>query len=309
MTKQHNQGSSRGRSQQRYAGKDQKLLRKLEKKAKHGQLNDYEQSLLLDLQRNQRHPDHLQKFPHTPSPAPERKLTLHDLCDFSPKNAHQHMLQIQLDDDNHVAAIGSAGTGKTYVLLYHMLRNVLDREHPRNKLVIFRSNVEGRDLGHRPGDVEEKMADFEQPYRTACAKLFGRPTAYDKLKEQGLIEFRSTSFERGVDYEDCEMLLDECQNLNFHELDTMITRPARGSRMGLAGDTIQSDLVKKASDATGLPLFLRIMEHMADFKVVRFTPEDNVRSGLSRDYLIIRDRMMAEDPDLFKRAGMAVVAA
>jgi len=285
--------------------KDQKLLRKLDRKARQGKLSDAEQALLLDLQRTRRHPEHAQNFPHDPAPKPDTALTLHDLCALKTQSANQSMLKVRLEEDYHVAAIGSAGTGKTFLAMYFML----DPDHPRQKLVIFRSNVEGRDMGHRPGDTDEKMSDFEAPYRNVCAKLFGRPTAYDKLKAQGKIVFRSTSFERGVDYEDCELLVDECQNNNFHELDTLITRPAEGSRIVFCGDTIQSDLTKKTSDVTGLPLFLSIMEHLNDFKIVRFRPQDNVRSGISRDYLLVRERLMKARPEAFRKSGLAVVAA
>lgn len=286
--------------------RDQKLLRKLERRARKGHLNDHETALLLDLQRTRRHPEHADQSPHTPSPAPDRRLTQHDLITIDPKGPRQRRLMALLDDDHHVGALGSAGTGKTFLTLYALLRNVLDPDHPRNQLVIFRSSVEGRDMGFRPGTTDEKMADFETPYRSACAKLFGRPTAYDKLKEQGVIAFRSTSFERGVDYEHSELLVDEVQNNSLHELDTLITRPAKGSRIVLAGDTIQSDLIKKASDVTGLPLFLDILALIPEFKTVTFLPEDNVRSGISRAYLLARERLMTQRPEAFAKSGMAV---
>lgn len=179
---------------------------------------------------------------------------------------------------------GSAGTGKTYLAMYLALTEVLAGHF--KKLVIVRSAVPTRDIGFLPGSVEEKLKVYEQPYSTIAKDLFERGDAYDILKNKFMLEFIPTSFIRGTTLRDCVVLVDEINNLTFHELDSVITRLGDNTKMILAGDVTQTDL---NDNAFGLIKFMDIVERMNSFSSIKFGTPDIVRSGLVRDYLITKE--------------------
>ena len=113
---------------------------------------------------------------------------------------------------------------------------------------------------------------------------------YDKLKGQGSLYFLSTSFLRGLTFDDSIIIVDECQNLNFHELDTIVTRVGQDSKIIFCGDFMQSDL-SKLSEKNGLHDFLRILEEMEEFNCIEFNIGDIVRSGFVRNYLIQKTKL------------------
>ena len=97
--------------------------------------------------------------------------------------------------------------------------------------------------------------------------------------------FLSTSFLRGLTFDNSIIIVDECQNLNFHELDTIITRIGQDSKIVFSGDFNQTDLIKQ-QEKNGLHDFLRILNEMEEFHCLEFTIGDIVRSGFVRNYLI-----------------------
>ena len=108
---------------------------------------------------------------------------------------------------------------------------------------------------------------------------------YGNLKSQGTISFWSTSFIRGTTFDNAILLIDECQNLNFHELDSIITRVGENTKIMFCGDVVQSDLVKQ-NERNGIVDFLRIIQTMKEFSCVEFGVDDIVRSGLVKSYLV-----------------------
>lgn len=186
-----------------------------------------------------------------------------------------------------MALHGVAGTGKSYIAFYKALEEVLDKSNPYNKVVIVRSSVQGRDMGHLPGTADDKMETFIQPYRQITTDLFNRKDAWDRLSEQGHVEFISTSFIRGTTFTNSVLLVDEFQNMNFEELDTIITRVGHTSKIIFCGDVRQTDLRKK-DDKTGLPKFLAIAERMKQFSRFEFGTADIVRSSLVKEYIIAK---------------------
>jgi predicted ribonuclease YlaK len=195
--------------------------------------------------------------------------------------------------DYFVALHGVAGTGKTFCALYKAIEEVLDKGNPFNKIIIVRSAVQSREIGHLPGDVNEKMDIYEQPYRQICHTLFGRPDAYQRLEEQHHIEFISTSFIRGMSFDDAIIIVDEMQNMTFEELDTVMTRVGYRSKIIWCGDYRQTDLNKKKNDMSGILKFFDIAHHMKAFTRIEFTVDDIVRSSLVKDYIIAK--MQHED--------------
>jgi phosphate starvation-inducible protein PhoH len=180
-----------------------------------------------------------------------------------------------------------AGTGKTYIAFYKALEEVMEKSNPYTKLVIIRSSVQSREMGHLPGDAAEKMNQFTEPYKQIAAELFKRKDAWDRLVEQGYVEFLSTSFIRGTTFNNAIVMLDESQNCTMHELDTIITRIGNASKFFLCGDYRQVDL-KKRDDKSGLLEFLTILRAMKEFTEIEFTVDDIVRSSLVKSYIIAR---------------------
>ena len=215
---------------------------------------------------------------------PEHIKTIQPLTDTQQKLFDTFKL------DTNIVLDGFAGCGKTFVTLYLALREVLLNRRYK-KVVIIRSIVPSRDIGFLPGSLEEKIAVYEAPYISIFAELLAReiPDVYKKLQEQQLIEFMPTSFLRGTTINDAIIVVDEAQNLNFAEADTVITRVGANSKLVLCGDYNQSDLDKKDKD--GYKKILSILKSMYNVTTITFTEEDIVRSEFVKSYIIAKNRL------------------
>lgn len=188
--------------------------------------------------------------------------------------------------DYFIMLNGSAGTGKSFIAVYKALEEVLDKTNPFNRVVIVRSAVQGREIGFTPGGIDEKMSLYEQPYIQICTTLFNRHDAYELLKEQRKIEFVSTSFIRGMSFDDAIIIVDEMQNCTWEELSTIMTRVGYRSKIIFCGDYRQNDLYRKNADKSGLWKFHQVASMMESFTNIEFSTQDIVRSSLVRDFLI-----------------------
>jgi len=187
------------------------------------------------------------------------------------------------DNDMDLILSGFAGTGKTYLALYMALNSVFTKMKYK-KVVIFRSAVATREVGFLPGSLAEKMQVYEAPYRGIVDNLFGRGDGYDILKLKGLVSFESTSFLRGTTYEDCVIVVDEFNNMNYSELKTIITRAGNNTKFIFSGDYTQSDL--KKIEKQGILDFLSIIGSMDCFAKIEFGMNDIVRSEKVKEFLI-----------------------
>lgn len=220
-----------------------------------------------------------------------QKLRIDDLLTFEPITAAQETVYKAWDEGNHIVMAGSAGTGKTFSALYLALEQALDKGNPAiERVVVVRSIVPTREIGFLPGSIEEKVDAYTGPYRAISSELFDDTMAYDKLTKQNLIEFSSTSFLRGLTFTDCVLVVDEMQNLTFHELDSIITRVGQNCRIIFCGDYYQSDFVK-SNDKSGLAKFLNVIDHLNNFTTVNFTWADIVRSDFVRDYIMTKEML------------------
>lgn len=189
-------------------------------------------------------------------------------------------------EGQHLLLHGVAGTGKTFISLYLALNEILRNDSVYEKIIIIRSVVPSREMGFLPGSIKEKTKVFEDPYREICDDLFGRGDGYDILKNKCLVEFATTSYLRGITFRNAIVIVDEAQNMNYHELDTVITRIGENCRIVFCGDFRQSDLEKK--DRAGLLDFMKIIEKMGCFEKIEFGVADIVRSELVKNYIMTK---------------------
>ena len=220
-------------------------------------------------------------------------LRLNDLLQFEPLSPNQEKTYRAWKSrkaQSHLILSGSAGTGKTFVGMYLALESVLDRSSNQEKLCIVRSIVPTREIGFLPGTAEEKYDVYKSPYVNICSQLFGNKIAYSILEEQGVLEFISTSFIRGTTFDNTVILVDECQNLTFHELDSIVTRAGINTRIILCGDYYQSDFTR-TGDRNGIKEFLNILEQIKEVHHIEFTWEDIVRSDFVREYIMTKEML------------------
>jgi phosphate starvation-inducible PhoH-like protein len=200
---------------------------------------------------------------------------------FEPLTANQERMWRSLC---HVVAHGSAGTGKTFAATYLALKEISEGKH--SHLVYIRSAVATRNMGFLPGTDKEKAEVYETPYKDIASDLFDDVNAYEKLKAKGIVRFMTTSFIRGTTLDNAVIIVDECQNMSMHELDSIITRVGEGCRIFFCGDHFQAgDLGKEVS---GLTEFFDILKRMHEFDFIEFKIEDVVRSEFVKNYLIAR---------------------
>ncbi len=213
------------------------------------------------------------------------------LLDIEPITDNQKKLFDSYAAGKHLVAYGTAGTGKTFISLYNALSDVLDETTPYERIYLVRSLVSTREIGFLPGDHEDKADIYQIPYKNMVKYMFQMPSdadfemLYGNLKAQQTIKFWSTSFIRGTTLDNAVIIVDEFQNLNFHELDSIITRVGENSRIIFSGDASQTDLVK-TNDRNGIHDFLNILRKMPSFDIIEYGIDDIVRSGLVKEYII-----------------------
>ena len=215
------------------------------------------------------------------------------LIDIEPLTENQKRLFSSYDEGKNLVAYGCAGTGKTFITLYNALNEVLNPETQYEQIFLVRSLVSTREIGFLPGDHEDKSYLYQIPYKNMVKYMFEMPTEadfemlYGNLKAQETISFWSTSFIRGTTFDKAIILVDEFQNLNFHELDSIITRVGENTKIMFCGDATQTDLIK-TNERNGIVDFMRILRAMPSFDVIEFGLEDIVRSGLVKEYLVAK---------------------
>jgi len=218
------------------------------------------------------------------------------LVDIEPITENQKILFNSYKEKKNIIAYGAAGTGKTFVTLYNALKDVLDENTPYEKIYMVRSLVATREIGFLPGDHEDKSDIYQVPYKHMVKYMFQMGSdadfemLYGNLKAQETIKFWSTSFLRGTTLDRSIIIVDEFQNLNFHELDSIITRVGEDSKIFFCGDASQTDL-QKTNEKNGIVDFMKIIRSMPSFDVIEFGIDDIVRSGIVKEYLIAKLEM------------------
>ena len=228
--------------------------------------------------------------------AKQTDITYNQLSNVKPVTDSQKLVFESWKQGLNQFLFGCAGTGKTFISLYLALQDVLKNDTPYDKVIVVRSLIPTREIGFLPGDEEDKAALYQVPYSNMMQFMFEQPNEqafsmlYDRLKAQGSFYFLSTSFLRGLTFDNSIIIVDECQNLNFHELDTIITRVGQDSKIVFCGDFGQSDLTR-LNEKNGLMNFLQILQEMNEFNCTEFDIGDIVRSGFVRSYLIQKTKL------------------
>ena len=223
----------------------------------------------------------------------KKPINTEQLTDIKPLTDNQKLVFDAYEQNKNLFLYGCAGTGKTFIAMYLALKEILSNRTSYEKLYIVRSLVPTREIGFLPGDHEDKAHLYQIPYQNMAKYMFKMPDdpafemLYDNLKAQETISFWSTSFLRGTTLDNAIVLVDECQNLNFHELDSIMTRVGNDSKIIFAGDIAQTDLVK-TNEKNGILDFMKILEIMDEFANIEFDVNDIVRSGLIRNYIITK---------------------
>jgi len=213
--------------------------------------------------------------------------------DIEPLTENQQILFNAYAENKNLVAYGCAGTGKTFITLYNALRDVLSQTTPYEKIYIVRSLVATREIGFLPGDHDDKSLLYQIPYKHMVKYMFEMSTdadfemLYGNLKTQGTIDFWSTSFIRGTTFDNAIIIVDEFQNLNYHELDSIMTRVGQDSKIMFCGDATQSDLTK-TNERNGIMDFMRVIRLMPSLDIIEFGVEDIVRSGLVKEYILAK---------------------
>ena len=215
------------------------------------------------------------------------------LRDIEPLTENQQKLFESYSEGKNIIAYGAAGTGKTFITLYNALCDVLDPSTPYEKIYIVRSLVSTREIGFLPGDHEDKSTLYQIPYKNMVKYMFELPSAadfemlYGNLKAQETISFWSTSFIRGTTFDRAIIIVDEFQNLNFHELDSIMTRLGENTKIMFCGDATQTDLIKQ-NERNGIVDFMRVLRLMSSIDIIEFGVEDIVRSGLVKEFILAK---------------------
>lgn len=212
-----------------------------------------------------------------------------NLKNVNPLTVNQEQTFYDYKDNKHLLLIGTAGTGKSFLSIYLGMRDII-KQHTHNKMIIIRSAVSSRDIGHLPGSNKEKSKVYEAAYYSIFSELFDRGDAYEYLKNKNVVEFINTSFVRGITLDNCIIVVDEIQNMTANELHSVFTRIGKNCRVIFAGDIKQNDLSSK-KEQSGFKDFFKVIDKLKDFSIIEFTRDDIVRSNLVREYIIAREEL------------------
>lgn len=215
------------------------------------------------------------------------------LASVQPLTEHQQQTFHAWREGQHLVLSGDAGTGKTFISMYLALRQVLKKDSEYQQVIVIRSIVPSREVGYLPGSLKEKIGVYEEPYKYICNQLLNRGDGYEILKNKLQLSFQTTSYLRGVTFENCIVVIDEIQNLSYGELSTVVTRIGKNCRMIFCGDTNQSDLWRP-EEKNGIHHFLNILQRMESVTTVQFTVDDVVRSGFVKEFLFAQESYRKE---------------
>lgn len=193
-----------------------------------------------------------------------KPITTYSPCKIEGRNKEQKFaLDLLLNPEIPlVTVVGSAGTGKTLLAIASGLHQVIDTKRYKSLIVCRPIQPLGKDIGFLPGTMEEKMEPWVAPIKDNLRYLLSADGKKSKrgeetmqmLFENGTIEVEAMTFIRGRSIANAYIIIDEAQNLNAHELKTIITRVGEGTKIVLTGDIEQIDNMYVDSVSNGLTI-------------------------------------------------------
>ena len=173
-----------------------------------------------------------------------------------PKDSRQSVFMHSLHSENTVMSVflGPAGTGKTYLALSY----AIEQQFLNGKRIILSKPTatvgRTRAFGPVPGDIKEKYSPYIDSYKIVIRKLLGEKSSHfiESLIKDRKLEFQPIEFVRGSTYENCVFILDEVQNLTWHELKTVVSRMGKNSKIIIAGDLYQKDIAFRDDEYSGI---------------------------------------------------------
>ncbi len=221
-------------------------------------------------------------------PPEENKIHIKEII---PLTIAQDNCFTSFENGKNLVLHGLPGTGKTFISMYLALEEVLREDSVFEKIIIVRSAVPSRNIGYLPGTIKDKMDIYEMPYESICNELFPMKNPYAFLKTKGVIEFVSTSFIRGLTFNNTIFIIDEIQNMTSMELHSIITRLGKNSKFIMCGDYRQNDLIDNRTGQSGISEIMKVMELIKSVDIVEFNVEDIVRSGIVKEYILARHKL------------------
>lgn len=190
---------------------------------------------------------------------------------------------------NNLFLTGAAGSGKTWIAIYLSLLALMNRE--QSDLIIVRSLVPTRNIGFLPGGVADKAQPYMEIYEPiileALSAFVSKNNNRDVMKTR--VHFENTSFLRGKTWDNSVILVDEIQNLNVHELHTVMTRVGKNSRIIACGDFFQTDIPKSQSCHDFMET---AVAQLNLFSQVNFYSDDVVRSDFVKEWCEVAEPMI-----------------
>ncbi len=204
----------------------------------------------------------------------------------------QHKLYKGIRNNTLTVVHGPAGTSKTFTTCYTALALLADKKVER--IIITKPVQEsGENLGFLPGDIQEKLDPYKRSYYNTFCKIIGKQST-DILFATEEIIFEPLAYMRGSTYDDCVMLLDECQNASIKQLMLWVTRLGKESKAVMMGDTSQYDVRKKDS---GYNDFISMVDGMSTLELFEFDNTDIVRNKFLIEIANRYDKYRADNPN------------
>lgn len=182
---------------------------------------------------------------------------------------------IKVEHDSHLYLTNDyIVTHNTYTTCYAALSLLADKKV--DKIIITKPIIESCDIsmGALPGDINCKIEPYAQSFYTTFCKIINKQTV-DQLFASGEIKFEALNFMRGSTYDNCIMILDECQNVSIKQLMLWVTRLGNDAKAVMMGDTSQYDVRHRDSGYTD---FIKMIKGMDDLCLHEFNNQDIVRN-------------------------------
>lgn len=208
------------------------------------------------------------------------RVSIQKFPKLEPKSYRQEDYIEAIRTKDVVFALGSAGSGKTYVTTHYAAEQLYYKKIDR--IILTRPAVEacGEELGFMPGDLLEKFGNYIAPYTETLNTLLGK-SFVEYCFKVGTIEAVPLAFMRGRSFDNCLILADEMQSATPMQLKLLLTRIGEGTKMLINGDLEQRDDI----DAIGLEDAINTLRHLEEVAIIQFSDEDCVRSGTCKRIL------------------------